>query len=264
MSSSDHSKDKHVLLTFRGSPNDTRDGLVQEMMSTVGPYGSVSVRNFDENLEGRKYNLVTCGELDSEKQVISEDKAIQLSKLLVPNGKLRIKKSGKEDCTIQNTISNLKLSGFVNISESSDVLEAEMPSYESGSKVQLSFAASSASTAPSSEQKVWQLNGEEDDEEMIDDNELLDDEDLKKPDPESLRVCGTTGKRKACANCSCGLAEEIESEALKQIKDNTQNAKSSCGSCYLGDAFRCAACPYLGMPAFKPGEKVLLDSNDDL
>lgn len=44
-----------------------------------------------------------------------------------------------------------------------------------------------------------------------------------------LVVCGTTGKRKACKDCSCGLAEELA--AGKDKKEiNTANAKSSCGS----------------------------------
>ena len=76
-------------------------------------------------------------------------------------------------------------------------------------------------------------------------------------------MCGTTGKRKACKDCSCGLKEELDSGKEIKKKDFT----SSCGSCYLGDAFRCGSCPYLGMPAFNPGDKITLSNrqlNPDL
>jgi len=58
-------------------------------------------------------------------------------------------------------------------------------------------------------------------------------------------------KPKPCKNCNCGRAEK---EGQQTINSNINT--SSCGRCYLGDAFRCAGCPYKGMPAFEPGDKI--------
>jgi anamorsin len=90
-------------------------------------------------------------------------------------------------------------------------------------------------------------------------------------------------RRRACKDCSCGLKERLEAEdrdardsADKQLNalklgaddlaeiDFTVPGKKvgSCGNCALGDAFRCSGCPYIGLPAFKPGEEVRILNED--
>ena len=66
---------------------------------------------------------------------------------------------------------------------------------------------------------------------------------------------------KPCANCSCGLKERLEGNTTVAELENGQE-ESACGKCYLGDAFRCASCPYRGLPAFEKGDKVKLVNED--
>ncbi|RUS70631.1 hypothetical protein EGW08_021607 [Elysia chlorotica] len=188
--------------------------------------------------------------------------------------------------TTDQLVSQLKLSGYVSISEPYEVLlnddekmelkeksgsneaavlfrvTGKKPSYEVGSSSQLKLPFKPKAPAPKVDAnvaKVWSLNSSDlvdDDVALVDEDELLDENDLKKPDPASLKVeCGPT-KKKACKNCTCGLAEELDKGSKSEMPAKT----SACGNCYLGDAFRCGSCPYLGMPAFKPGEKIALSS----
>lgn len=110
------------------------------------------------------------------------------------------------------------------------------------------------------------------DDELIDEDGLLSEEGLGgvlAPPPEisekARLAADDCGGRKPCDNCTCGRAErEGGGEANNESKPK-QVPTSSCGNCALGDAFRCANCPYLGKPAFKPGEEhLVLDLTDDL
>jgi len=212
---------------------------------------------------GAKVNLVQVVKTSSEEST----KLVSASEL-VANMKLAglTEVSQPEVVTVDDETKKDIMSHF-ELKEDSSLqvvrLQGVKPNFETGSSQRLSFAKkveekkkAASNTTTAAKKAVWSLmdDDEDADVELVNPDTLIDEEDLKKPDAASLRVCGTTGKRKACKDCSCGLAEELADG--KEPTKKTVN--SSCGSCYLGDAFRCASCPYLGMPAFKPGEKIQL------
>ncbi|CAG9463115.1 unnamed protein product [Pedinophyceae sp. YPF-701] len=102
--------------------------------------------------------------------------------------------------------------------------------------------------------------------ELIDGDALLKESDLQKPSLPDADGCATS--KRACKNCTCGRAEQEAPEKVKLTPDMLENPQNQggCGNCALGDAFRCAGCPYKGMPAFTPGEPIKLggDALNDL
>eukprot|EP00929_Paragymnodinium_shiwhaense_P085453 TRINITY_DN4584_c0_g1_i5.p1 TRINITY_DN4584_c0_g1~~TRINITY_DN4584_c0_g1_i5.p1 ORF type:complete len:328 (-),score=92.20 TRINITY_DN4584_c0_g1_i5:104-1012(-) len=94
----------------------------------------------------------------------------------------------------------------------------------------------------------------------INEDELLGE--LPAPVGKGKSDCSSAPK--ACANCSCGRKELEDKYGAEEAKTRLEQGKerSSCNSCYLGDAFRCESCPYRGLPAFKPGTKVELSSGE--
>lgn len=142
------------------------------------------------------------------------------------------------------------------------------------------------SATPSDEEEVFSdnkarfLDESSGDEDEIDEDELVPE---GKAGPVTFVTCGKTKTRRkrACKDCTCGLKEdedaqishaEANRERIVQFSqdelteiDFTIEGKrvGGCGSCTLGDAFRCSGCPYLGLPAFKPGQRIDLSAIED-
>jgi len=238
-----------VLYIWRDQNIEEIEQQVNELKATA----NVRLEN-SERLSFASYNKssfdVILVNVNLSTATLDNDSVKLLLNLVKPKGKVVFNSPRNDELQAL-----LVLSGFINVmhDEAKNYIVSEKPNYEVGSAAKLSFAKKPAAVA----NKVWKLDVDDDDE-IIDADELLDEEDKKIPSSESLRVCSTTGKRKACKDCSCGLAEELEAEVKGNSIDPNPTQKSSCGSCYLGDAFRCSTCPYLGLPAFKPGEKIQL------
>lgn len=134
-------------------------------------------------------------------------------------------------------------------------------------------------TDPAKKKALWALTSSTADADKIDPESLLTEADKARPQPTCEPFNPNAPRRKkACKGCSCGLAEveeeekkngkvvlvdgsqtgetmvvtQSEKERLVNAAKNAPKATSSCGNCFLGDAFRCGGCPYLGMLSTLP------------
>lgn len=137
-------------------------------------------------------------------------------------------------------------------------------------------------TPETTEKKMRYLSDDSDsDDELIDEDDLIESS-LNTSSIICLREPSSGGgkkRRKACKDCTCGLAEkeafgfgeseeakpkiQFSAKELTEVDFTVEGKTGGCGSCSLGDAFRCSGCPFLGLPAFKPGQAITLDSIDD-
>jgi len=184
----------------------------------------------------------------------SLDVFFEIFRVLRPLGQFYYFNADKTFEISEKINSNLTIAGFTDTAISQDgndaVFKSNKPDWESGATQGISIKKKVA---------VDWSNANND--ELMDTNDLLSEQDLVKPDLSSVSNCNTA--KKACANCSCGRAEMETQDSIKKQKVTLEMLEnpgvgSSCGSCGLGDAFRCAGCPYTGLPAFKEGEKIVL------
>ncbi|XP_049395984.1 anamorsin homolog isoform X1 [Solanum stenotomum] len=179
-----------------------------------------------------------------------------ISRVLKPGGTVLLSLSSQSVSKQANSTHERKLllAGFSDAQSSeaghSIVITAKKPSWKVGSSFSIKKITKSLP-------KV-QID---DDSDLIDEDSLLTEEDLKKPQLPNVGDCEVGKTKKACKNCSCGRAEAETKVQLGPTAEQLDNPQSACGSCGLGDAFRCGTCPYKGLPPFKLGEKVTLSAN---
>lgn len=207
---------------------------------------------------------------------------------LEPNGQLTINLSSTDPISLTR---ELTLAGIVNstqfankITSTKSITTSQPISLKRSidSTTSTAGAALPLRTSRAAKASLWAFTAGTPATATIDESTLLTAEDLERPTLIKREDCDVKVTRKACKNCSCGLREllidekeqdDLVAAGFAPVAGGATNSTakkigssvvtSSCGSCYLGDAFRCASCPYLGLPSFEPGEKVQISVDMD-
>lgn len=200
---------------------------------------------------------------------VEETMLFEAIRVLKPNGKIVIENSIPTREAGQLLDGDLQIAGFLNSMVAKDPTTGYR--FAVATKPDVSVGAAAKVTivqTTSTKWKVGSLDLAEGD--LVDEGDLLDDglDAAKVAGGCGDAPVGTGGKKRACKNCSCGLAEEEANGVVSSAPKTTEEKivkSSACGNCAKGDAFRCAGCPFLGKPAFEPGqERVMLTSMDDI
>lgn len=236
-----------VLLLWSGNQmsSDMQD-IATSVSDKVrnGSEGRIQLEHIDRLLmsshPSSSFDMVMSGIINTFDTRHSKEILGEACRILKPKGQLYIQElavvNATDNMKSKDQLSSfLKISGFVDIQEPKEVslnddekqmlkdkslndavlyrVQAKKPSYEVGSSSQLklSFKPKPKAKVNESVAKIWNLSSSDlmDGQiGLVNEDDLLNDDDLKKPDPASLKVdCGKdVKKRKACKNCTCGLA----------------------------------------------------------
>jgi len=200
---------------------------------------------------------------------LSQELLFECIRVLKPNGYLTLHDSVAQRTfeSSQNLQNKLTLAGFTNtsIGNLGELVQVKSfkPNWEMGTSNRITIKNKTL-TKPNENKTMWNIDVNDDD--IIDEDSLISEQDLEKPSIDK-GDCEVGSTKKACKNCSCGRVEmEQNGTAVPKRKLTLEmlenpGVESSCGSCGLGDAFRCRDCPYMGLPAFKPGNKIKFPDN---
>lgn len=238
-----------------------RASVVEEVQSQV-QNGKVSVFELGSEISGVSGvdAVVVYGSSHIDNTLQQALKALKPAGFVV----LYVPQSETKEDEVQD---KLLFSGFVN-TKTSKVAEfvefsSSKPDWEVGASQKLNLKKPNSGLSAQDAKNIWSAKANND-EDLIDEDSLLDESDRSAKPKTKSDDCEVGKTKKACKNCTCGRAEEeTEAATPKLTKEMLENpgVGSSCGSCGLGDAFRCGGCPYRGLPAFKVGEKIAIPAN---